>query len=290
MRDGGPRSSRARRVALSGSVFAGLDHRHRADLLRLRAVSRHRPIAVWHPPAWTRHIVVALMWPASIMVAAAYIPGNIKRVLKHPMLVGVKTWAVAHLCANGDLGGIILFGSVLVWAVYDRITPQAPQRSRRAADPDGRNAQRHHRHRRRHAHLSGAWLVFHPLVIGLPAFGTRPWTLSVGIEHVSAERNPAAHRARHSRPQGRRTDRLPDLLSRAHRAHPRRLLRCDPGRRLARHGDARARDHGAGHARHDDPAGHRGDARLAGARWWWSTCRSAPTRPRRSRPSRPPRG
>ena len=62
------------------------------------------------------------MWPASIAVVAAYIPGNIKRVLKHPMLVGVKIWAVAHLCANGDLGGIILFGSVLAWAVYDRIT------------------------------------------------------------------------------------------------------------------------------------------------------------------------
>jgi uncharacterized membrane protein len=31
-------------------------------------------ILVWHPPAWTRHIVVILMWPASIMVAAAYIP------------------------------------------------------------------------------------------------------------------------------------------------------------------------------------------------------------------------
>ncbi len=45
-------------------------------------------IIVWNPPAWTRHIVVVLMWPASIMVAAAYIPGNIKRVLKHPMLVG----------------------------------------------------------------------------------------------------------------------------------------------------------------------------------------------------------
>ena len=91
-------------------------------------------IVVWNPPAWTRHIVVVLMWPASIMVAAAYIPGNIKRVLKHPMLVGVKTWAFAHLCANGDLGGIILFGAVLAWAVYDRITLKHRSRSRRAAD------------------------------------------------------------------------------------------------------------------------------------------------------------
>ena len=82
-------------------------------------------IPLWYPPAWTRHIVVAAMWPASIAVVAAYIPGDIKRVLKHPMLVGVKIWAVAHLCANGDLGGIILFGAVLAWAVYDRITLEA---------------------------------------------------------------------------------------------------------------------------------------------------------------------
>ena len=62
------------------------------------------------------------MWPASICVVAAYSRGEIWRTLKHPMLVGVKTWAVAHLISNGDLGSIVLFGSVLAWAVYDRIT------------------------------------------------------------------------------------------------------------------------------------------------------------------------
>jgi len=55
-------------------------------------------------------------------VLAAYARGEIYRRLKHPMLVGVKTWAVAHLIANGDLGSIILFGSMLAWAVFDRIT------------------------------------------------------------------------------------------------------------------------------------------------------------------------
>ena len=130
------------------------------------------PIAVWYPPGWTRHIVEALMWPASIMVVAAYIPGNIKRVLKHPMLVGVKTWAFAHLCANGDLGGIILFGSVLAWAVYDRITLK--RRSDSGAPPipvgGGRNDII--------AVIVGTIVygalgfVFHPIVIGVPAFGT----------------------------------------------------------------------------------------------------------------------
>lgn len=78
-------------------------------------------IDVWHPPAWTRHLNNALMWPAIVCIVAAYIPGDIKRLLKHPMLVGVKLWATAHLIANGDLGSIILFGSILAWAVFDRI-------------------------------------------------------------------------------------------------------------------------------------------------------------------------
>lgn len=79
-------------------------------------------VNIWYPPAWTRHLALQLNWLAAICIAAAYIPGNIKRTLKHPMLVGVKLWALAHLIANGDLGSIILFGSFLAWAVYDRIT------------------------------------------------------------------------------------------------------------------------------------------------------------------------
>jgi len=69
-----------------------------------------------------RHITVALMLPAVILVVASYIRGRIYNTLKHPMLAGVKLWAAAHLLANGDLGSIILFGSFLGWAVFDRIS------------------------------------------------------------------------------------------------------------------------------------------------------------------------
>ena len=130
------------------------------------------PITIWSPPAWTRQIVVVLMWPASIFVAAAYIPGNIKRVLKHPMLVGVKTWAVAHLCANGDLGSVILFASVLLWAGFDRIT------LKRRSDPGAPPIPVGGVTNDIVAIVVGTLLylalgfVFHPLVIGLPAFGT----------------------------------------------------------------------------------------------------------------------
>ena len=129
-------------------------------------------ITVWNPPDWTRHLVVVLMWPASIMVAAAYIPGNIKRVLKHPMLAGVKTWAFAHLCANGDLGGMIMFGSVLGWAVYDRITLR--HRTDPGAPPIPIGGTRNDII----AIIVGTIIylalgfVFHPVVVGVPAFGT----------------------------------------------------------------------------------------------------------------------
>ncbi len=79
-------------------------------------------IDVWYPPKFLKHITVALMLPAVILVVASYIRGQIYTALKHPMLAGVKLWAAAHLLANGDLGSIILFGSFLGWAVFDRIS------------------------------------------------------------------------------------------------------------------------------------------------------------------------
>ena len=79
-------------------------------------------IEIWDPPRWTRHIALTLMLFSFIALAAAYTPhGKIAGWLRHPMLVAVKIWALAHLLANGDLGSIILFGSLLAYAVYDRI-------------------------------------------------------------------------------------------------------------------------------------------------------------------------
>ncbi|WP_375461521.1 NnrU family protein [uncultured Enterovirga sp.] len=79
-------------------------------------------IDVWYPPIWTRHLSLILVWAAFISLVAAYVPGRIKATLKHPMLVGVKLWAASHLLANGDLGSILLFGTILAWAVVARIS------------------------------------------------------------------------------------------------------------------------------------------------------------------------
>jgi uncharacterized membrane protein len=79
-------------------------------------------IQIWSPPAWTRHIAMLLMLPVFILLIAAYLPGRIKAKLRHPFLVAIKLWALAHLIANGDLASMILFGSFLAYAVFDRIT------------------------------------------------------------------------------------------------------------------------------------------------------------------------
>jgi uncharacterized membrane protein len=129
-------------------------------------------IPLWNPPAWTRHLAVLLMLPAVILIVAAYVPGHIKQRVRHPMLAGVKLWALAHLIANGDLGSLLLFGSLLAWAVYDRIAVKRreavgevpPAKPVAGWSNDGI------------AIAAGGvlylllGLIFHPLVIGVPAF------------------------------------------------------------------------------------------------------------------------
>jgi uncharacterized membrane protein len=81
----------------------------------------HEWVQVWTPPPYMRHITVALMLLSVIAITAAFIPSHIKAWFKHPMLLSVKSWALAHLLSNGDLGSIVLFGSFLVWGGYARV-------------------------------------------------------------------------------------------------------------------------------------------------------------------------
>lgn len=79
-------------------------------------------VDIWTPPPFMRHITMLLVLLAFVSIVATYVPSNIKRVLKHPMLVAVKLWALGHLLANGDLASMILFGAFLAYAVFDRIS------------------------------------------------------------------------------------------------------------------------------------------------------------------------
>jgi len=74
-------------------------------------------IPVWDPPTWTRHLSALVLLPVFPLLFSAYAKGFVKARLKHPMILAVKTWALAHLLANGDLGSMLLFSGFLAWAV-----------------------------------------------------------------------------------------------------------------------------------------------------------------------------
>jgi uncharacterized membrane protein len=87
----------------------------------MQGLARANP-QLWIPPPWIKHVVLLLMIPAMILLVAAYVPSRIRTAVRHPMLTALMIWAFAHLLANGDLASILLFGSFLAYAVFDRIS------------------------------------------------------------------------------------------------------------------------------------------------------------------------
>ena len=80
-------------------------------------LARQQPVALWAPPLFTRHLAWVLTLVSFILLAATYVPRNaIKARLRHPMVLGVMLWSLAHLLANGNLAHVLLFGSFGVWA------------------------------------------------------------------------------------------------------------------------------------------------------------------------------
>ena len=132
----------------------------------------HALIQLWSPPAFMRHVTVGLVLLAAIFVVAAFLPNHIRTRLKHPMLAGVKTWALAHLLSNGDLGSVLLFGTFLAWGVYARIAAKRRGDIGAAAKPapDGWTNDVIVVALGTAVFLAlGFW--FHPYVIGVPVFG-----------------------------------------------------------------------------------------------------------------------
>lgn len=77
---------------------------------------------LYQTPPFTAHITSLLMLFAMILLAAGLLPaGHIAVKTRHPILTSVKLWAVAHLLANGEVASVLLFGTLLAWAVVVRI-------------------------------------------------------------------------------------------------------------------------------------------------------------------------
>jgi uncharacterized membrane protein len=135
-------------------------------------LARQQPVVLWLPPVATRHVAALLMLASFILLTAAYVPGNgIKAWLHHPMVLGVKVWAAAHLLANGYLADVVLFGAFLLWSVLSFRAARARDRAAGTVYPSG------------NALATGItavvgtvlWLVFtlwlHVLLIGVRPFG-----------------------------------------------------------------------------------------------------------------------
>jgi uncharacterized membrane protein len=135
-------------------------------------LARQQPVVLWATPTWLRHVAALLTLVSFVFLTAAYVPGNqIKARLHHPMVLGVKVWAFAHLIANHTLADVLLFGAFLVWAVFSYRAAKARDRRAGTVYPMGTAS------RTMATVLIGtvAWAAFafwaHGVLIGVRPFG-----------------------------------------------------------------------------------------------------------------------
>ena len=103
--------------------------------------ARLQPTVLWTSPGWTRPLASLLTLVSFVLLAAAYVPRNgIKARLHHPMVLGVKAWALAHLLANNTAADVLLFGGFLLWAVFSFRAARARDRVAQVAYPPGTTA------------------------------------------------------------------------------------------------------------------------------------------------------
>ncbi len=104
-------------------------------------LARQSPVVVWTPPRGMAHLAALLTLVSFVFLVAAYVPGNgIKARLHHPMVLGVKVWALAHLLANGTLADMVLFGAFLLWSVLLFRASRQRDRAQGTVYPPGRHA------------------------------------------------------------------------------------------------------------------------------------------------------
>lgn len=128
-------------------------------------------VDIWTPPKSLTHVAYLLLLPVFVLLAAQR-PSWIKTKVRHPMLLAIKCWALAHLLVNGDLGSMLMFGGFLAWAVVSRVSLRERERV------EGSTLQPMAFGKSDVIALAvgiAAYVVFalwlHPILIGVPVFG-----------------------------------------------------------------------------------------------------------------------
>lgn len=104
-------------------------------------LARQQPVVLWVPPVGMRHAAALLTLVAFVLLAATYVPRNgIRARLHHPMVLGVKVWALAHLLSNGTVADVLLFGGFLLWAVASFRAARQRDRAERTVYAPGTGA------------------------------------------------------------------------------------------------------------------------------------------------------
>ena len=74
---------------------------------------------VFSLPFWSVYAAHGLMFLATIFVVMSFWGGFLKHYFRHPLLLGVVIWTIAHMLVNGDVASLILFGGMWFWAVAE---------------------------------------------------------------------------------------------------------------------------------------------------------------------------
>ena len=91
-------------------------------------------VPLWPTPEPLRAVTAILMLAAVLLFAGAKGVPWFKRIVRHPMLWGIALLGVAHLLANGEAAGVILFGGL---AAFGFAWQPLTDRRDAAIDPAG---------------------------------------------------------------------------------------------------------------------------------------------------------
>ena len=77
------------------------------------------PAGLYAPPFGGGPVISALVFFAFVLFVTSKARSNYRRFVRHPQMLAVILWSVAHLLVNGDSRSVVLFGGLGIWAVVE---------------------------------------------------------------------------------------------------------------------------------------------------------------------------